>query len=143
MRVVIDTNIIVCATCRDSWPHLTVLALVRSSNCYLMLDHDQILLGEYRRNVGRKLLFQKWYKDLQSKGQISWANGRLPQRIAHALCQRGCHEPEDHVVVALALKGDKYLVTEDSDFGKGEPKRATTHQSVLRYLVVCQASFSL
>jgi len=46
----------------------------------------------------------------------------------------GCHEPSDHVFVAVANRAGQYLVTEDSDFGKGHVKRSLAKAGVAAYL---------
>jgi hypothetical protein len=40
----------------------------------------------------------------------------------------------DRVVVGLALDSDRYIVTEDSDFGKGSSIKASEHRDVLDFL---------
>ena len=42
----------------------------------------------------------------------------------------------DRIIVALALetRNDRYIITEDSDFGKGDTEKAEQHAHVLRYL---------
>jgi len=134
MRVVIDTNILVGAAKDLSTDHIAVLTLLYIFKQSLMLDYEEVLLGEYRDNVGRCVLFQKWYQAMQTGQLICWGNGHLPQRMAAELRRRHFHESEDQVVVALAVHGDKYIVTEDSDFGKGNIVRAIEHRDVLAYL---------
>ena len=46
----------------------------------------------------------------------------------------GCHEPSDHIFVAVAERTDRYLVTEDSDFGKGHVDRSLAKAGVAAYL---------
>lgn len=134
MRVVIDTNILCKAAEHFSQDHIAVMVFTSKLGHYLVLDHDLQLFNEYQSEVGNSSLFQKWYQEMQGKSQIYWANGHISHRIARELKKRCFHEPEDHVVVALAIKTDKYIVTEDSDFGKDDPRRAAEHQAALAYL---------
>lgn len=134
MRVVIDTNILCKAVKYFSQDHIAVMVLVNKMCCHLVLDHDRQLLGEYQSEVGESELFQKWYQEMQKKAQIFWADGHISNRVSRELRRRCCHELEDHVIVALAVNTDKYIVTEDSDFGKGDPRRAAANREVLEYL---------
>ncbi len=136
MRVVIDTNIVVKAA-RDLEPdHLRVILSVsdRQTEHRLVLDHERRLLGEYEDNLRGTELYRKWLKELLTQRKVEWSSGRLDARHRRELSQRGLHEPEDHVVVALAWHTGKYVVTEDSDFGKGDSQRAQVHRAVLDYL---------
>ena len=42
----------------------------------------------------------------------------------------------DRILVALALetRNDRYIITEDSDFGKGDTEKAKEHNDVLQHL---------
>ena len=135
MRVVVDTNIIVKAT-EYNMNHLRVLLAISATEKEhkLVLDYENKLLREYEDNAGEHSLYRKWFKELQSGSKIFWSNGNLNQTHSQALIRHGLHEPEDHVVVALAANTDKYIVTEDSDFGVGNPQRAQSHSGVLTYL---------
>ncbi len=134
MQIVIDTNILYKAAHDFSQDHMAVMTFTVYLKHQLVLDHKGDLLKEYREEVGKYGLFQKWYKELQNKRLIHYCNGVLSSRIAQTLTELGLHEPEDHVVVALALNSGKYIVTEDSDFGKGDLARAAEHEVVREHL---------
>ena len=134
MRIVLDTNIIVKAIKDSSWDHLAVLNLLRLFEQNLLLDYEGILFGEYRANAGNHDLFQKWFQEMQNRGLLLWESGHLSNRVAGELRRHHLHEPGDHVVIALAINGDHYIITEDSDFGKGDSARAAHHQDAWNYL---------
>ena len=133
MRVVIDTNIIVKAVKEYAPSHIRVIYLVQPKH-KLVLDFEGRLQREYRDEVGSEAMYQKWFHELQKNNRIEWHHGRLPNRHQSELRAVGLHEEEDHIVVALALNTDRYVITEDSDFGKGHPERSQYHMEVLHYL---------
>jgi predicted nucleic acid-binding protein len=133
MRVVIDTNILRKAAVDNSWEHITVMVYVRDSH-HITLDYEHKLFGEYEREVGSSSLFQKWYAEMVRGQRICYCSHHVPARHKRELCRLGFHGPEDCVLVGLAINGDKYIVTEDSDFGKGNQRRAQQNVEVLRYL---------
>jgi len=61
-------------------------------------------------------------------------SGLLEQRYVTRLTRLGCHEPSDHIFVAVARRTERYLVTEDSDFGKGHVNRALAKAGVTTYM---------
>jgi len=50
------------------------------------------------------------------------------------LSELGCHEPTDHVFIAVAFNSDKHLISEDSDVGKGPKGNQPPHCKALEYL---------
>lgn len=134
MRIVIDTNVLCKAALEFSPDHIAIMVFMNKLGYYLVLDHKQQLLKEYLTKVRNSQLFQKWYQEMLKRNQVHWANGQITRRIAEELKKRDLHEPEDHIVVALAINTDKYIITEDSDFGKGDPRRAAQNQIALTYL---------
>ena len=60
--------------------------------------------------------------------------GRLENKHATHLKTLGCHEASDHVFVAVPNRTGHYLVTEDSDFGKGHVNRSLAKAGVIDYL---------
>jgi predicted nucleic acid-binding protein len=133
VNVVVDTNIL-CEAVEHSVKHLTVLTNLHQFRHSLVLDHQGQLFREYQDQVGQCDFFQKWFKELQTSQLVYWCNGCISKYVARELCHRQLHEPEDHVVVALAMNSGKYIVTEDSDFGKGDSNRSIDHQDALLYL---------
>lgn len=134
MRIVIDTNILVNGIRLSSTNHLAVIHLIYIFEHYLTIDHEGNLLREYIDNVGGLPIFEKWFKEMTNLNLVYMTSGRLSNRITDELTGLKLHEPEDRLLVALALKGDKYVITEDSDFGKGVADRSKDHASVLTYL---------
>lgn len=133
MIVTIDTNIIIKAWLNGEQPHIRMLALVGVLPYPKYgLDQDGRMNEEYRQKCSGNEFFEKWHKEIWEK--VFFINGRLEKSHARALTNCGCHESSDHVFVAVALHADKYLVTEDSDFGKGHIDRALAKASVVEYL---------
>ena len=137
MHVVLDTNIIVKAAVDQEVDHVTVLDRLLKRQHKLVLDHKGHVLGEYCRTAGKAKYYQKWYSKMVSGGQIEWRDGSLSTNVKRRLLEKGLHEPVDQVLVALALNSDRYLVTEDSDFGNGSSIRAQSHYEVYCYLCDC------
>ena len=109
-----------CYQClqKPYWDHLDVLSLIRTQSHVVALDTEGKILAEYRGNCSGIELFEKWYQEIWQRVPVQ-VSGRLETRYVTRLRQLGCHESSDHVFVAVARHTDRYLVTEDSDFGKG------------------------
>lgn len=133
MQVVLDTNILVRAK-ETSIDHMSVMTLMMTFRHTLLLDHRYELQKEYEDNVGDSEFYRKWFQEMLNRRLVCWVNGCLHKQIVDSLIKRHMHEPEDHLVIALALSGDRYIVTEDSDFGVGHTARSLQHAGVLKYL---------
>ena len=133
MIVVIDTNILRKAVADNSWEHVCVLVNLNTFNHYLAVDYENLLLGEYQDELGSYLLFQKWYTETVKRNHIYYCSHHLTNKHKKELIRLGFHEPKDMIIVGLAWSADKYIVTEDSDFGKGQENRAAAHCQVLKY----------
>ena len=101
----------------------------------IVLDYEGIMEKEYRQ-LNDNETYQKWKTAMFQGNQIHYVSGKLEQRIKQELQKRGFHEPTDQAFVAVALHSDKNIVSEDSDYGKGNEARANTpeKQEVLRYM---------
>lgn len=132
MIVTLDTNQIVKACKEQSWTHLDVLSLVRTRAHTVGLDVEGNILAEYRQNCSGIELFEKWYAQIWER--VEHVSGHLANAHVSQLRSLGCHEPADHVFVAVAHKTDHYLVTEDSDMAKGHVARALAKERVAKYL---------
>lgn len=147
MRVTIDTNILANAFRELSWDHLSVTVLVQTTGSGVCLDSDSRMDTEYRNNLSGLELFEKWYREVSS--QLEWHSGRLSRKHAKILSSHGCHEPQDHVVIAVAYHSGRVLFTEDSDMGKGLKGKVPSHDQALAYLegtmglTVCDAKEAL
>jgi predicted nucleic acid-binding protein len=134
MLVVLDTNILCKAVLLGNLDHISVLMLMMQYKHCLTLDYEHMLENEYRGEVGKYELFTKWWKEMHGRALVYFCDGHLSERIAQDLMRLGFHEPQDHLVIALAIHSGKYIITEDSDFGKGDPIRAGEHVAILNYL---------
>lgn len=132
MIVTIDTNVIINACKENSWDHIDVLSLIRTRNHAVALDTEGKILAEYRGNCSGIELFEKWYQEIWQR--VQQVSGLLEQRHVTRLTRLGCHEPSDHIFVAVARRTERYLVTEDSDFGKGHLNRALAKAGVSIYM---------
>jgi predicted nucleic acid-binding protein len=131
MIVTLDTNVIINACKENSWDHLDVLSSIRTRNHVVALDVEGNILAEYQGNCSHYPLFQKWYQEIWQR--VQQVPGRLENRHVRSLGKMGCHEPSDHIFVAVAERTDRYLVTEDSDFG-GNVNRGLAKGEVADYL---------
>jgi predicted nuclease of predicted toxin-antitoxin system len=133
MIVTVDTNVVINAWLGGEQPHIQVLSLIGVlPHLPYGFDHDGRINAEYRRKCSGNAFFEKWHKEIWEK--VVFINGHIEQHHAAALADRGCHEPSDHIFAAVAYHADKYLVTEDSDFGKGHVERALAKIAVIAYL---------
>jgi hypothetical protein len=103
-------------------------------------DTGKRLSSEYRRNAGGRELFEKWYTVMGSKENgiqyLPIDLDRNYKKISETLIGMGFTGEVDRILVALALetRNDQYIITEDSDFGKGSTEKAKEHDDVLHYL---------
>ncbi|OEU82172.1 MAG: hypothetical protein BA865_08855 [Desulfobacterales bacterium S5133MH4] len=140
MKIALDTNII-CKACGYNWDYIGVLSRIRDDADHGILhDTDRKLLNEYRNNAGGYEFFRNWYQEMERK-----ENGihylfvdldRNDRKISKKLTDMGFTGEVDRILVALALetRNDRYIITEDSDFGKGDTEKAKEHKDVLDYL---------
>lgn len=136
MIATIDTNILINAFSKHELDHLSV-TMIFTSDKRLKIGCDNtgnIVQHEYEKNVGKLPLFRKWFVRLVENQSIHMCNGKLAKRHRDKLSKLGCHEPSDHVFVAVAFNSGKVLVTEDSDFGKGPKGHEEPHPQALKYL---------
>ena len=132
MIVTIDTNVVINACKENSWDHIDVLSLIRTRDHTVALDSEGKILADYRGNCSGIELYEKWYQEIWQR--VQQVSGLLEQRHVTRLTRLGCHEPSDHIFVAVARRTDRYLVTEDSDFGKGHVDRALAKTGVTAYM---------
>ena len=137
MYITIDTNILYKGFNVNSM-ECTALMMLFFYRDELILAVDMCnseIIKEYRKELNSNEFFQKWYTAISQK-QIAFFPGKLSSSIKNELLKRKFHEPPDHVFVAVALNSDKIIITEDSDYGKGEEAKANTpeKQEVLRYM---------
>ena len=140
MKIALDTNII-CKACDYNWDCIGVLSRIRDdANHGILHDTGKKLSSEYRRNAGGRELFEKWYTVMGSKENgihyLSIDPDRNYKKISETLIGMGFAGEVDRIIVALALvaRNDRYIITEDSDFGKGDTEKAKEHDDVLQYL---------
>jgi len=137
MRVVVDTNILVKAFEEIDIPTLRMLLSHFSDenpDMMIVIDFKGIVRGEYQTEVGHTAAFQKWFTLLESNNQIEYQDGTIAIKVGAALRELGFHEPSDQTFVALALKTDKTIITEDSDYGKGKPEKAEQNLHILQFM---------
>ncbi len=134
MRIAIDTNILVKAFREQETDYLQLVTSMDNSKqvCH---DYRQRIRKEYIDRLEDLPGFWKWYHRLEQLQAIYYCSGDLPQKHRSALTELGCHEPPDHVFIAVALNSDKILFTEDSDMGKGPKGNEPPHDRALDYLV--------
>lgn len=142
MKIALDTNII-CKACDHDWDCIGVMSRIRDdANHGILHDTGNKLSNEYWRNARGCELFEKWYTAMGSK-----ENGihyllidldRNYRKTSKTLVDMGFTGEVDRILVALALEtrndNDRYIITEDSDFGKGDDRKADEHKDVLQYL---------
>ena len=142
MEIALDTNILIkgfkegVPSCSAVLYHFYGNYRLKILWDYLNENQECIVRKEYEQNLRDNETYQKWITALSEGDQISYRSGKLSTRIKSKLVSRGFHEPTDHVFVALALVSDKCIITEDSDYGKGDNPKALEPEKmeVLRFL---------
>ena len=73
---------------------------------------------------------------MHNKNKVEFQDGKISNEIGRKLNEKGFHEANDKVFVAVALKTDKNIITEDSDYDKGKEEKAKIKekQAVLKYM---------
>ncbi len=143
VKIALDTNII-CKACDLNDPNMgcvgVMTKILHDADHGILHDTDGKLLNEYRNNAGEYRFFIKWYHEMKKK-----ENGihylfvdldRNYRKISETLVDMGFTGEVDRILVALALetRDDRYIITEDSDFGKGDTEKAKEHNDVLHHL---------
>ncbi|MCP4395996.1 MAG: hypothetical protein GY801_01620 [bacterium] len=137
MRFVLDTIILVKASTVKSLDCLKLMmTFYNNDQLAIGLDYEGVIDKEYRQ-LNDNETYQKWKTAMFEGNQIHYVSGKIEQRIQQELQKRGFHEPTDQTFVAVALHSDGNIVSEDSDYGKGDDERSNTpeKQEVLRYMV--------
>jgi hypothetical protein len=132
MQLTIDTNILVNGFSKVCWSHLHLLAAIVGPGKTICLDCEGHIEKEYRKNLSGREVFEKWYKEVNFDYRY---RGKLAKCHADKLTKLGCHEPTDHIFIAVTLESqDKVFLTEDSDMGKGIKGEETVHKKAFDYL---------
>lgn len=136
MIIVIDTNIVVKGFVDEDLLALDYfLGHFRNRCRHIAIDFDGRMMKEYRDNTRGNKLFEKWLVHLQQNNQVQYFDGTLPERVRKQLLELKFHEEADHVFVAVAMNAGRILLTEDSDYGKGDETKAAEKKAVLDYLL--------
>ena len=121
MYWVIDTDVLARADRFDTEHDLyfnviSLLSAIRSSNYFIVVDHDHRILGEYRRNLAPNGWVAKFLAEFEKQHRVHSISGTLDSRIANALRDMG-FDRDDEVFVAVAhnTPGSR-LVAEESDY---------------------------
>jgi len=135
LKIVIDTNIL-CKGFQDKDIDIVTMILNFRTNekIAIGLDLDGLMLGEYTNEVGKDEFYRKWITHFTNTNRIHYQDGKLQRKIKNELLKRGFHEESDQTFVAVSLKLDKVIITEDSDYGKGKEAKAKNHMHVLDYM---------
>jgi predicted nucleic acid-binding protein len=136
MIIVIDTNVIKTATDENNLDTMEIIIELRKdNNLKIGLDFERVILKEYEANCKNEL-YKKWIGEMHNKNKVEFQDGKISNEIGKKLTEKGFHEANDKVFVAVALKTDKNIITEDSDYGKGKEANAKIKekQAVLKYM---------
>lgn len=136
VKISLDTNII-CKACNYNLDCMHVMLKIQSGSSHKILhDNENKVRGEYWKNARECEFFEKWYKEMETGYKIFYSPATLNKKIANVLDEINFTGEVDRIIVALALetRNDRYVITEDSDFGKGDTEKAKQHTDVLHYL---------
>lgn len=93
---------------------------MQTDNDSLAVDSNGTILKEYADNVGDSKAYQLLLIQLQNEGRVHQCSDHLPAKIVRRLDELKFHEAEDRVFLGVAYNGDKYLITNDSDYNVGD-----------------------
>lgn len=129
MQVVIDTNIWKKACTSESMNCVFFIGnFLQTKGDHLAVDYDYKMLKEYEDNVNNEQFYQQCIKELYRQSRIAFGSSNLNNVHENGLDGVGFHEPEDRVFLGRAYNGDKYLVSEDSDYGLSpDPEKNDAH----------------
>ncbi|MDO4284052.1 MAG: PIN domain-containing protein [Eubacteriales bacterium] len=133
MNKVIDTNIWRYGFLHDEEYRMDcanfLYAFIMNRQDSMAMDAGGKMLSEYNRNLRQDPEFRKTFVQLQRDNRISHVVSRIPMRHKERLRALGFHEEEDHVFLGTALQADRYLVSEDSDYGtRGQKEKQQANQ---------------
>jgi hypothetical protein len=84
----------------------------------IVLDTEGIIMGKYNRFFGKSKLLGSWFVEMYKKvGRIEYSSSSLSSAISLKLDSLG-FDPDDKCYIGPALKTDKLIASEDSDFRK-------------------------
>ncbi len=142
---VIDENIFEIAADTSNKECLNAIYLTETISRYhkVVLDHENLLIGKYRRFFDSSKLLRIWFAKLQQHvGRTELRSSRVSNAISNHLDSIG-FDPDDKCYVGVALNANKLIVSEDSDFRK-PPSVATylTSNLALEILTIEEANNS-
>ena len=118
MQIVIDTNIWKKACTSESMKCVFFIGnFLQTKDDQLAVDYSYKMLKEYEDNVKNEPFYKHCIKELIEQNRIAYGSSQLSNIHKQGLDRVGFHEPEDRVFLGRAFNGDKYLVSEDSDYG--------------------------
>lgn len=118
MQIVIDTNIWKKACTSESFDCLMFISnFMQTPEDSLAVDYSYSMLNEYEDNVKEEPLYKHFIGQLHREKRVEYGPSDIPRVYKAGLDRVGFHEPEDRVFLGRAYHADKYLVTEDSDYG--------------------------
>ncbi|OOZ99817.1 hypothetical protein BHL51_12875 [Bacillus cereus] len=134
-QLVLDTNILIKAFIDfDVIANGLAYNMPNNEKFELAIDYDSKIIDEFNDNLKNSPPYQKWIQSMYANNQVVYKNGKLDRKIKEKLNSLGFHEPEDQIFVAVALQSQKTIVTEDSDYGKGDMPKAIEKKPVLDYM---------
>jgi len=78
MHLTIDTNILVNGFQELSCPYLTILYVIVSTRKTVCVDSGGQIVHEYRKLLGGKEIFEKWFKEATIDSRVCCANVTVP-----------------------------------------------------------------
>lgn len=125
MQLVIDTNIWINACRNSSIDHILFVSnFLQTPADTLAVDNNYVMLKEYEDNLSENGFYQQCIKALYHQNRIDFISDKISSAHRIGLDKVKFHEPEDRVFLGCAFNADKYLVTEDSDYGMSlEPSK--------------------
>lgn len=131
MRLVIDTNIWVKACEMTSMEcHLFISNFLQTKDDTLVIDMDHEIMKEYEDNLSKNTFYRHCIKHIQDR--LEFHSSTIPNVHKRGLDKVEFHEPEDRVFLGCAFNTDKYLVTEDSDYGMSPIKEKNDEKAMIK-----------
>lgn len=123
MYVVLDTNVWVNAFSEygnkkymnDSF--MIISDFMQIEDYMLAVDNRGFVLSEYDRELDKNRFYQLFINQLRNGCRIYYVDGTLNSSVRDKLMKLGFHEESDQIFTAVALNTDKYIISDDSDYG--------------------------
>lgn len=121
MEIVIDTNVLEIASNPSGiYKEINLNAaellnyIVRSSEVKVCLDHENLIMEEYKKRIYKSQFLAGWVALMRNKNKFFYYSSNMKQKIRNKLIILGFH-PKDFKFVAVANNSNSKLIVVEVD----------------------------